>query len=134
MKYTKITVLIYLLILVFYIKAYSEIKEFTIDCNPDDFQMISDKFEEDIYIPITFKYGNNVWTDCEMRIRGETSRYAPKKSLKIKFRGEPYINGRKTLNGEQNYYLNTSKLAEGYYLLLIGASNYYFNISFFVIR
>jgi hypothetical protein len=81
----------------------SEVKEYFISCNPNDFQMIYDNYGEDIYIPITIMYKHQLWNNAEMRIRGETTRYAPKKSLKIKFNSEPFENGRYKINLNAEY-------------------------------
>ncbi|MFC2131718.1 CotH kinase family protein [Bacteroidota bacterium] len=80
------------------VQVNAEIKEYFITCAPVDFKKIYDNFQEDIYIPVILTYNNQTWTDTEMRIRGESTRYDPKKSLKIKFNSEPFSNGRNRIN------------------------------------
>ena len=82
---------------------HAQVKEYFITCDPADFEYIYEHFEEDIYIPITFTYDTITWNDAVMRIRGDGSRYLPKKSLKIKFNGEPFVNGRDKLNFNAEY-------------------------------
>ena len=60
--------------------AHAQVKEYFITCDPADFEYIYEHFEEDIYIPITFTYDTITWSDAVMRIRGDGSRYLPKKS------------------------------------------------------
>ena len=83
--------------------AFSQVKEYFIECDPADFEYIYGHFEEDIYIPISFTYDGVTWTDTEMRIRGDGSRYLPKKSLKVRFNGNPFANGRDKLNFNAEY-------------------------------
>ena len=61
-----------------------EIKEYFISCDSTELSTIYANYRENTYIPIkiTFK-GETVV--ARMRIRGDTSREDPKKSLKIKF-------------------------------------------------
>ena len=73
------------------------VQEYYITCDPDDFAMIYDRYEEDILIPITFSHGSRTWNDVSMRIRGDTSREDDKKSLRIVFDSQPYSNGRDRL-------------------------------------
>lgn len=88
--------------------TYAEgVKEYYITCNQDDFDYIYQNFEEDNYIPVTFEYNNEVWTDVRMRIRGDDSRKLPKKSLKLKFDSIAFANGRDVLNFNAEYYDKT---------------------------
>ncbi len=79
------------------------VKKYYITCDPADLQAIYDNPLEDIYIPITMEYDGKVWTDTEIRIRGDGSRLDPKKSFKVKFKGEPFSNGREKLNFNGEY-------------------------------
>ena len=83
--------------------AFSQVKEYFIVCDPDDFAYIYENFEEDIYIPISITYDGATWADADMRIRGDGSRYLPKKSLKVRFNAEPFVNGRDKLNFNAEY-------------------------------
>lgn len=80
-----------------------QVKEYFITCDPDDFAYIYENFEQDIYIPITITHEGTTWTDVKMRIRGDGSRYLPKKSLKVKFFDTPFSNGRDELNFNAEY-------------------------------
>jgi len=80
-----------------------QVKEYFITCDPVDFAYIYEHFEEDIYIPITIAHEGTTWTNVKMRIRGDGSRYLPKKSLKVKFYGTPFSNGRNELNFNAEY-------------------------------
>ena len=92
-----------LLVLLFPFMAFGQVKEYFIVCDPDDFAYIYENFEEDIYIPISFTYDGITWTATEMRIRGDGSRYLPKKSLKVRFNGNHFANGRDKLNFNAEY-------------------------------
>lgn len=81
----------------------SEIREFHITCNPDSFRYIYEHPKEDLYIPITFIFAGRTWRSVRMRIRGDSSRELPKKSLKIKFDETPFIDGRDVLNLNADY-------------------------------
>jgi hypothetical protein len=83
--------------------ADGQIKEFFITCDPADFAHIYENYSEDIYVPIILVYKGIEWHDTYMRIRGDGSRHFPKKSLKIMFSGEPFINGRDRLNFNAEY-------------------------------
>jgi len=60
------------------------IKEYHISCNNSELKNIYENYRENIYIPITITYKGKTSTG-KMRVRGDTSRKDPKKSLKIKF-------------------------------------------------
>ena len=79
------------------------IKEFFIECEPQDFEYLYANYQQDIYIPIVLIYNGITWSDVKMRIRGDTSREFPKKSLKVTFNSDPFLNGRKELNFNADY-------------------------------
>lgn len=81
----------------------SDVREFFIRCDIEDFEYIYENYEEDHYIPIELETAGKVWTNVEMRIRGDDSRKYPKKSLKIKFNDDPFINGRDKINFNAEY-------------------------------
>jgi len=83
--------------------ASSAVKEYFISCNPDDFEYINQHPYPDFYIPITFTYDGRTWENVSMRVRGDDSRIHPKKSLKVKFNGESFENGRDRLNFNAEY-------------------------------
>jgi spore coat protein H len=76
----------------------AQIKEFSITCDPANFQTIYDNYDQDIYIPATFEYDGTVWPNVSIRIRGDGSRVYPKKSLKVRFNQGQYVDGRASLN------------------------------------
>ncbi|MFC1552638.1 CotH kinase family protein [Candidatus Latescibacterota bacterium] len=87
--------------------SYADIphlQEYHITCNPDSFALIYERYNEDIFVPIVFSHGSRTWKDVKMRIRGETSRKYPKKSLRIVFDSQPYSNGRDVLIFNAEYY------------------------------
>lgn len=80
------------------------IKEYRIVCSKSDFDKMYKNYKEDFYIPITISLGNDsVKTSAKMRVRGDTSREDPKKSLKIKIDSLPLIDGKKILNFNAEY-------------------------------
>jgi parallel beta-helix repeat protein len=83
--------------------AFSNVKEYYINCNPQDFEDIYKNPYLDKYIPITLTYKGKTWDNLRMRIRGDDTRVHPKKSLKIKFDGEAFENGRDVLNFNAEY-------------------------------
>ncbi|KAA3606863.1 MAG: T9SS C-terminal target domain-containing protein [Calditrichaeota bacterium] len=89
----------------------TEIKEYHIECNADSFAYISENYSQDIYISSTLTYEGQTWNNTRIRIRGDSSREFPKKSLKLKFNNENFVNGRETLNFNADYldksYLNS---------------------------
>ena len=84
--------------------AASVPKEYFITCDPDSFNFIYRRVTEDHYIPITFSHAGKTWSDVRMRIRGDSSRSFPKKSLKIRFDSEVFANGRDVLNFNAEYF------------------------------
>lgn len=82
---------------------FAQVKEYFITCDPDDFAYIYENWEEDIDIPVTLTYNGVTWTDAEMRIRGDGTRMYPKKSLKVQFNDEPFVDGKETLNFNAEY-------------------------------
>ena len=102
-KIISILILIIFSILFFTVLANADVKEYFITCDPDSFEYIYEHYEEDNYIPITLTYDGTTWEDIRMRIRGDTSREFPKKSLKVKFDNIPFSNGRYVLNFNAEY-------------------------------
>ena len=100
-RHLKITLILSFLLLFSALNA--KVKEYYIECNPSDFENINDNPIKDIYIPITFTYNGKTWNNVAMRIRGDGSRYLPKKSLKVDFNGEVFDNGRDKLNFNAEY-------------------------------
>ncbi len=80
------------------------LKEFQILLNDSDLQKIYTHPKEDIYIPITIIYKGDTIKTAKMRIRGDTSRDDPKKSLKIKFKkGDTFPFEKRKINFNAEY-------------------------------
>lgn len=97
MKFKHLITIIFALF-IFTFKGQTQVKEYFITCNPDDFAYIYANYWEDINIPVTLTYNGTTWNDIQMRIRGDGSRQFAKKSLKVKFANIPFANGRFELN------------------------------------
>ncbi len=111
MRRVAIPYLVFIL-MIFALKAESQsIKEFYIECDANDFEYMYENYNENIYIPVLLIYNGNSWTDVRMRIRGDSSREYPKKSLKVVFDADPFITGQDVLNFNADYsdssYLNS---------------------------
>jgi spore coat protein CotH len=57
----------------------NDVREFFIKCDPTEFNYMYENYEEDHYIPIELETEGVIWTNVEMRIRGDDSREYPKK-------------------------------------------------------
>ena len=79
------------------------IEEYYITCDPDSFAYIYENWKRDHYIPVHFTHRGRTWRDTEMRIRGDSSRELPKKSLKIRFPSRPFHDGNERLNFNAEY-------------------------------
>lgn len=80
-----------------------QIKIFDIECDPGDFQFMYENYTEEIYIPVQITHDGITWQDVRLRIRGDSSKEYPKKSLKAFFDGEPFISGEVELNFNADY-------------------------------
>lgn len=78
------------------------IKEYYIECDSNELNSIYQNYKENTYIPIKITY-NGESRVARMRIRGDTSRKYPKKSLKIKFDSLLIDNIPKVLNLNAEY-------------------------------
>ncbi|MDA3842877.1 MAG: CotH kinase family protein [Candidatus Kapabacteria bacterium] len=85
------------------IYAESLIKELYITCDQTELENIYKNYSQDIYINVSLQFQDATWTDVRMRIRGDSSRENPKKSLKMKFDAEPFSNGRDVINLNAEY-------------------------------
>ncbi len=52
----------------------AQVPQYTVECDPDQFQYMMDNYEEEIVIPCTVEHQGTVYENCTMRIRGDTSR------------------------------------------------------------
>lgn len=80
-----------------------ELKEYYISCNPDDFRMIYENYNEEIYIPISITHNNVTLTKARMRIRGDGTVVLPKKSLKIQIDSLCFDDGIRVFNFNAEY-------------------------------
>ncbi len=83
--------------------AADQIAEYHLTCNPDDFALIYRHPREDRYITVSLAHGDRTWSGLRLRIRGDTSRDFPKKSLKIVFPEQPFVDGSEKLNFNAEY-------------------------------
>lgn len=79
-----------------------ELSTYHITCDEQAFQRIYKNFQENTYVPITISF-NGTKISARMRIRGDTSREDPKKSLKIKFDSTSFSPNETTLNFNAEY-------------------------------
>jgi parallel beta-helix repeat protein len=82
----------------------TDVAEYFITCKSEDFDYLYANYEENTYVPVTITYKGKLWSQVGMRIRGDDSRQLPKKSLKLKFSGEPFQFGSDMLNFNAEYY------------------------------
>ena len=95
-------ILIFSILLISFVSE-AQVKEYFITCDPSDFVYIYQNYDEDIYIPISLTFQGTTWENTRMRIRGDGSRYFPKKSLKIAFDSILFFNGRNSINFNAEY-------------------------------
>ncbi len=77
--------------------------DYFLTCDPDSFTYIYENWSTDHYIPCVLSYGGQVWPECRVRIRGDSSREFPKKSLRVKTDGLPFANGRDVILFNADY-------------------------------
>ena len=82
---------------------YTLIAEYYITCDPDSFEYIYENYKRDHYISVHVTHGEETWHDAKMRIRGDSSRKYPKKSLKVWFPTRPFLDGSEKLNFNAEY-------------------------------
>jgi len=87
----------------------AEVKEIFLYFNQTEMDSIYKNWDQDIYIPCKVVHNGKEYSNCEIRLRGDTSREYPRKSLKIKFRDELFENKCETLNLNVEYY-DTSRV------------------------
>ncbi len=86
----------------------STLPELYISCNLDSLSLIQSRFKEDIYILASLRLGKQEWKGVRLRLRGDTSREFPKKSIKLKIPdGKSYPFGRNTLNLNAEFHDST---------------------------
>ncbi|MBN1340485.1 MAG: CotH kinase family protein [Bacteroidales bacterium] len=80
-----------------------EIKRIYLECNAGDFENMYENYDEEIFIPVLITYEGTTWQDVRLRLRGDSSKEYPKKSLKAVFDGEPFVQGETELNFNADY-------------------------------
>lgn len=75
-----------ILTLIATITLYAQIPQYIMIMKPDDYQLL---FTRDIFsdslIPASLEYQGNYWNDAQIRFKGHSTRYYPKKSYRVKF-------------------------------------------------
>ncbi len=84
-------------------KSESLVKEIFITCDIRKLNSIYKNWNVDTYIPVTIVADGTLNSNARLRIRGDSSREFPKKSLKIKLDDGPMIFGRRVLNLNAEY-------------------------------
>ncbi|MCB9230056.1 MAG: CotH kinase family protein [Bacteroidia bacterium] len=80
------------------------LKEFFLVCNPDSFRIIQREFKSDIFLSAQLTFQGRIWKNVRLRLRGDTSREFPEKSLKLKFpESDPFLNEATTVNLNREY-------------------------------
>lgn len=81
----------------------SQVPEYSVTCDPDQFEYMMDNWEDEITIPCSVEFQGTVYQECTMRIRGDTSRAFRKKSYRIEFPAEQPLMGRTRWNFNADY-------------------------------
>lgn len=84
-------------------EVQTELYEFHLICNEKEFEEIYADWENDRYIPVAIVYKGDTIPDAKMRIRGDTSREKPKKSLKVKFGSRTFEGYKDVINFNAEY-------------------------------
>ncbi len=79
-------------------------QDYFLTCDPDSMAFIYENYEENHYIPCTLTIDGQTWPSCRVRIRGDSSRTFPKKSLKVKTDGALFPNGNDVYNFNAEWY------------------------------
>jgi len=96
--------ILFIMLLVINAEAQTQsIKEFYIECDLEEFDYMYENYNEEIFIPILFMHNGNSWSDVRLRIRGDSSKEYPKKSLKVVFDSTPFVTGEDALNINAEY-------------------------------
>ncbi|MBI5325801.1 MAG: CotH kinase family protein [Ignavibacteriae bacterium] len=85
-----------------FVKAFA-VEEYYLTCDPAQLQEIYNRYNEDIYIDATLTLNGKTWQDVQIRIHGQDTRSYPKKSLKVKFIGERFLDSIEEFNFNAEY-------------------------------
>ncbi|TAL70765.1 MAG: hypothetical protein EPN82_01335 [Bacteroidetes bacterium] len=91
-----------LIVIIGFGKAHA-VEEYYLTCDPAKLQEIYDRYNEDIYIDATLTLKGRTWQDVQFRIHGQDTRAYPKKSIKVKFNGEPFLDSIVEFNFNAEY-------------------------------
>lgn len=98
MKYLIILILISTLI------AYAQLPQYNITMTAGDYQLL---FTRDIFsdslIPASFEYQGNYWNDAQIRFKGHSTRYYPKKAYRVKFNKSNLFQNMQSINFNAMY-------------------------------
>jgi len=83
---------------VFGLLLFSQVPQYSITCDAARFDYMMDNWEEEITISCTVEHQDEVYDNCLMRIRGDTSRGFRKKSYRIEFPSDNPLEGRTSWN------------------------------------
>tara|TARA_B110000977_G_C11081230_1_gene493011 strand:- start:2609 stop:4048 length:1440 start_codon:yes stop_codon:yes gene_type:complete len=81
-----------------------DLKVMYVDCDEDAFNTIHEDFKENRYIAVNIEYEGVKWSNVKLRIRGDSSRELPKKSLKLKFPKDSLFNNVRKINLNAEWY------------------------------
>jgi len=85
-------------------KAQTGPQDYYMECDPDSIAYIYANWWTNDYVPCTITINGQLWPNCRVRIRGDSSRALPKKSLKIKTDGALFPNGNDVMNFNASWY------------------------------
>lgn len=84
--------------------AYAQLPQYSATLTSSDYQIL---FTRDIFsdstIPVVFSSVDSTWTDTQIRFKGTTTRYYPKKSYRIKFSGAHPFGSMRQINFNSMY-------------------------------
>ena len=84
---------------VFATAVFAQLPQYNVTMTPGDYQLL---FTRDIFsdslIPATFEYGGNYWNDAQIRFKGHSTRYYPKKAYRIKFASSHLFQSMRQIN------------------------------------
>ncbi len=86
------------------LEAQESPQDYYMICDPDSMAYIYETYWIDHYVPCSITIDGQLWPDCRVRIRGDSSRSLPKKSLKIKTDGALFPNGNDVMNFNADWY------------------------------
>ena len=86
------------------VSAYAQLPRYTVSMQPSDYQLL---FTRDIFsdslIPASFEHQGNFWNDAQIRFKGHSTRYYPKKSYRIKFNKSHLFQNMQSINFNAMY-------------------------------